>query len=128
MASRQQTVDFILKQIERAGVVSAKKMFGEFGIYCDGKMAALVCDDQFFVKITPAGRAMLDDTDETSPEAPPYPGAKPCFLIEPDRLDDHEWLTRLVRVTTRNLPQPSPKAPNKRGGTRRSTKKSPTAR
>jgi hypothetical protein len=41
MASRQTTVDFILDQIEGAGTVSAKKMFGEYGIYCDDKMVAL---------------------------------------------------------------------------------------
>jgi TfoX/Sxy family transcriptional regulator of competence genes len=41
MASRQTTVDFILDQIEAAGTVSAKKMFGEYGIYCDDKMVAL---------------------------------------------------------------------------------------
>jgi TfoX/Sxy family transcriptional regulator of competence genes len=57
MASKQGTVDFILEQIAAAGTVSAKKMFGEYALYCDGKMVALVCDDQLFVKITEAGKA-----------------------------------------------------------------------
>lgn len=109
MGSRQQTVDHVLEQIERAGAVSARKMFGEFAIYCDGKMVALVCDDRFFVKITEAARAMLSDEGAILPEAPPYPQAKPCFLIDADRLDDHEWLTRLIRVSTAALPAPKPK-------------------
>lgn len=59
MASQQSTVDFILEQIAAAGSVSAKKMFGEYGIYCDGKMVALVCDDQLFIKPTLAGKAFI---------------------------------------------------------------------
>ena len=46
MTSQQSTVDFILDQISEAGDVSAKKMFGEYGVYCAGKMVASVCDDQ----------------------------------------------------------------------------------
>ncbi|MCK7502621.1 MAG: TfoX/Sxy family protein [Comamonadaceae bacterium] len=34
-------------------------MFGEYAIYLDGKVVALVCDNQFFVKPTDAGRALL---------------------------------------------------------------------
>jgi hypothetical protein len=34
-------------------------MFGEYAIYCDGKVVALVCDDQFFLEPTAAGRALL---------------------------------------------------------------------
>ena len=41
MASNKTTVDFILDQIAAAGAVSAKKMFGEYGIYCDAKIVAL---------------------------------------------------------------------------------------
>jgi DNA transformation protein len=37
MSSQQSTVDFILDQISAAGDVSAKKMFGEYGLYCNGK-------------------------------------------------------------------------------------------
>ena len=40
MASQQSTVDYILEQIEAAGSVSARKMFGEYGIYCDGRIVA----------------------------------------------------------------------------------------
>jgi TfoX/Sxy family transcriptional regulator of competence genes len=106
MGSRQETVDYIVDQIAAAGAVSAKKMFGEYGIYCDGKMAALVCDDQLFVKPTAGGRAYLGTPDEASP----YPGAKPCFLIDGGRWDDAAWLAELLRITTRELPVPKKKA------------------
>ncbi|CAG0937066.1 hypothetical protein TFLX_05972 [Thermoflexales bacterium] len=109
MASSQNIVDFIVDQIAPAGDVSAKKMFGEYGVYCGGKMVALVCDDQLFVKPTAGGRALLDAVTEASP----YPGAKPCFLISAEMLEDREALTELIKVTARELPLPVKKK-NKR--------------
>ncbi|WGY73406.1 TfoX/Sxy family protein [Burkholderia cepacia] len=102
MASSQSTVDFIVEQIAAAGAVSARKMFGEYGIYCDGRMVALVCDDRLFVKPTPEGRAYLGACEE----GPPYPSAKPHLVIAGDRWDDREWLSALIRITAAQLPMP----------------------
>ena len=117
MASQQRTVDYIVEQIAAAGNVSARKMFGEYGIYCDGKMVALVCDDQLFVKPTNAGRTWLGKVRE----APPYPGAKPCFLIAGDLWDDADWLTKLIAMSTAELPTPIGK-PKAEAGTKAKTK------
>jgi DNA transformation protein len=105
MASRQDTVDYLLDQISGAGRVSAKKMFGEYGIYCDGKIVALVCDDQLYVKPTPRGRDLIWKPRE----AAPYPGAKPYFLVTGDRWEDADWLAELIGVTAKELPAPKPK-------------------
>ena len=67
MSSSQSTVDFIISQMLGAGDVSYKKMFGEYGIYCEGKMVASVCDDKLFVKPTMRGRAYIGDVVEESP-------------------------------------------------------------
>lgn len=42
MALRQSTVAFVIEQEADAGDMSARKMFGEDGIYCDGRMVSLV--------------------------------------------------------------------------------------
>jgi TfoX/Sxy family transcriptional regulator of competence genes len=102
MSSQQSVVDFIVGQMAKAGAVSARKMFGEYGIYCDGKMVALVCDEQLFIKQTAAGRAFIGDVTEGAP----YKGAKPCFVISAEQWDDDEWLAELVRVSTAELPAP----------------------
>jgi TfoX/Sxy family transcriptional regulator of competence genes len=107
MASDRKTVAFIVDQLTGAGDVSAKPMFGEYGVYCDGRMVAMVCDDQLFVKPTPGGRAFAGAIDEASP----YPGAKPCLLVDADRWDDADWLADLVRISTAELPMPKPKKP-----------------
>ncbi len=108
VGSDQSFVDFVLDNIEQAGELSARKMFGEYAIYCDGKVVALVCDNRLFVKPTPGGRAHIGDPAE----APAYPGAKPSFLVE-DRIEDREWLSELIRITARELPAPKPKKPKK---------------
>ena len=107
MTSKQANLDFVLEQMADAGEVSARKMFGEYGIYCRGKIVALFCDDQLFVKPTAAGKAFIGKVKE----GPPYPGAKPWFLVAGDRCEDGEWLSELVQLTDRELPAPKPKTP-----------------
>ena len=106
MSSKKSAVDFILEQISNAGSISAKKMFGEYALYCHQKVVALVCDGQLFIKPTVSGRALLSECVEE----PPYPGAKPWFLISGDLWEDGDWLTKLIQVTTAELPLPKPKS------------------
>jgi TfoX/Sxy family transcriptional regulator of competence genes len=106
MASDPKTVAFIVDQASGAGDVRAKPMFGEYGIYCDDRMVAMVCDDRLFVKSTSVGRAFASDADE----APPYPNAKPCLVINAERWDDGEWLAELFRVSAAALLLPKPRA------------------
>ena len=54
---------------------AARKMFGEYALYLDGKVVALVCDDQLFLKPTPGRWPCCP----TARPAPPYPGAKLIF-------------------------------------------------
>jgi len=109
MASDQKFVDFIVDQIRGAGKISSKKMFGEYGLYADEKMFAVVCDNKLFVKPTEAGRQFIGDVVE----APPYPGAKPSFLIE-EQIEDREWISELVRITAAALPESKPKKSKKK--------------
>ncbi len=109
MGSKQTTVDFLVDQMAGAGEVSARKMFGEFGIFCDGKMAAVVCDDQLYVKKSEPGREFIGDPVES----PPFPGAKNYYLIDGDRWDERDWLTELLRITAQAMPMPKPKAKKK---------------
>ena len=109
MSSQQRTVDYLVEQMAGAGAISARKMFGEYGIYCGAKIVALVCGDQLFLKATKAGRAFLSEVVE----APAYPGAKPSLLISTEQWDDSEWMAQLVKATAAELPAPAPKRPAK---------------
>ena len=55
MASNIEFVQYVCEQIGKAGFISYRMMFGDYCIYCDKKPVALVCDNQFFVKVTPEG-------------------------------------------------------------------------
>lgn len=110
MSSQQKTVDYILEQSAGAGTMTAKKMFGEYGMYCDGKVMGFICDDQLFIKPTAAGRAYLGEVTE----AEAYPGSRMYFRIDGDRWEDADWLAALVKTTAADLPAPKPKAKPKK--------------
>jgi TfoX/Sxy family transcriptional regulator of competence genes len=108
MASVLDFVKFVVDQMESAGAITYKKMFGEYAIYCNGKVIALICDNQLFIKPTDGGKSFIEDVVE----APPYPGAKMYYLIE-DKFEDREWISDLVRITADALPEPKPKKPSR---------------
>ena len=113
MANDQDFVDFVMDQIEDGCEASYRHMFGGTSLYVNGKVVALICDNQLFVKSTDAGRAYI----ETVVEAPPYPGARDAFLIE-DEIEDAEWLTELIVRTEKDLPAPRPKNKRKKKGSK----------
>ncbi len=107
MASSDSTVAFILEQVSAAGKVRAKKMFGEYGVFCDEIMVALICDDQLYVKPTDQGQLFVGDC----PMQSPYRGAKPCFLVAEGQWQDAMWLTQLLQITASSLPPPKKRQP-----------------
>jgi DNA transformation protein and related proteins len=105
MASDQKTVDYITDQMQAADNIRSRKMFGEYTIYCDDKVVALVCDNQLFLKITQPGRGIV----KAQVLGPPYPGAKDSFIISQEDWDDPGYLSQLARVTADALPAPKRK-------------------
>ncbi|MFZ3070559.1 MAG: TfoX/Sxy family protein [Anaerolineaceae bacterium] len=104
MASTREFVDYVTEQLAPAGKLHACKMFGEYGLYLDGKFIGLICSDQFFLKKTTAGAALLG---AEAIEGFPYAGAKSAFLF--DSLEDKEFLCELLRKTWQELPEAKPK-------------------
>ena len=103
MASNADFVQYIADQCAGAGEIVTKKMFGDYGIYCNGKIFGLICDNRLYLKPTEAGRKVLRVVDMR----PPYEGAKDYFYIAD--VDDHEYISTLVRETYKELPTPKPK-------------------
>ena len=93
MASHPDFVNYMAEQLREAGAIRSRKMFGEYGLYCDDVFFAVICDDQLFIKVTPAGEAAFPHL----PKAPPYEGAKDSFLVED--VDDRDTMTALTRIT-----------------------------
>lgn len=59
MASDQEFVEYAVGQIDADCVVTYKKMFGEYGLYSDGKFFGSVCDNRLFIKPTEGGGERL---------------------------------------------------------------------
>ena len=108
MSSDKSFMDFVIDQIENAGTITYKKMFGEYVLYSDGKVVALVCDNRLFIKQTEGGRKFIGDVVLD----PPYPGAKLHFLIE-DQFEDRDWISHLIKITEDELPKSKPKKSRK---------------
>jgi TfoX/Sxy family transcriptional regulator of competence genes len=104
MATDASFVEYVCDQARLPGLTH-RKMFGEYALYLDGKVVALVCDNSVFLKPTQAARAIL----KTAPSRAPYPGAKPHHCID-EALDDTPLLQRLLRESAAELPEPKPKA------------------
>ena len=49
MASKAEFVKYVADQLAGAGTVTYRKMFGEYGMYLDGKIFALICNDQLYI-------------------------------------------------------------------------------
>ena len=95
----KETVAYILDQLAPLPV-RARTMFGEYGLYCDEKIVALICDDTLFVKPTAIAAQFFDEPEL----APPYPGAKDAYVVSGDRLEHREWLQDLIVQTAAALP------------------------
>jgi len=98
MTSRIEFVNYVCEQLEGAGEITYRKMFGSYGIYMNAKFIGLICYDQFFLKPTVIGKQILG----TPVEEPPFDGAKDWYVIED--FEDRDFLTHLLLATWEKLP------------------------
>jgi hypothetical protein len=104
MSSTPEFAQYVCDQIRNIGTITIKKMFGEYGIYCNEKIFGLICNDQLFVRICPTGknpnklyleekyRSLLDET------ITPFPDAKHYGCMSGDLLEDGEKASEICRA------------------------------
>ena len=93
MASNPDFVQYIADQCAGAGEIAVKKMMGDYCIYCDGVLFGLICDNNFYLKVTEPGKTLLKEVILR----PPYDGAKDYFYISD--VDDRDYLVALIKGT-----------------------------
>lgn len=106
MSTKQGTVDYIVDQLISLHNISTRKMFGEYALYHEGKVVGLICNDTLYIKITEEGKKFVGKYYK---EGYAYDGARASMRIDEDQIDDHEWLSELVSITSQNIPMPKPK-------------------
>ena len=78
MSTQKETVNYIVQKLGSKNVFSTRAMFGEYALYANGVVVALICDNQLYVKDMPESQELADYCDMDTP----YPGAKDHYLVE----------------------------------------------
>lgn len=104
MACREEFIEHLCAQIDHAGFVRYRKMFGEYMIYVDEKAAILACDNRAFVKIHPAIEHLMEDAERGYP----YDGAKEHYILDDT---NRELCVEVARILAEVLPYPKKKKP-----------------
>ena len=116
MATSKEYINYVLECLSHIEGISARKMFGDYGLYMFNRVMSLVCDDQVFLKVLPGSTRVLGE-DALTGEA--YQGSKPYYIIQ--GLEDDEKMALLFRALYEDVPEPKPKKPRSRKLTQMST-------
>ena len=60
MKATSEFADYAVELLGAAGRVAARRMFGGYGVYCDGVMFALIADDVLYLKADDVNRPELE--------------------------------------------------------------------
>jgi len=95
MAVSDEFIEYVVDQLAGWGEVSARKMFGGAGLYCDGVMFGLIADDIAYLKVDDSNRE--DFIKAGSSAFNPYPekvksAVMSYYEIPADILEDAEHL------------------------------------
>jgi TfoX/Sxy family transcriptional regulator of competence genes len=101
MATQKETMEFILGKLRHRERFAARAMFGEYALYADGKVVALICDDLLYVKILPASRELENQCEKGNP----FPGAKLHYIVEEGQLSRLENLAEILLEVADSLPK-----------------------
>ena len=97
MATELEFVEYVCDQINGAGAVRYKKMFGEFMVYVNEKPILLICNDTVYVKILPCLNELCSECDKGFP----YKGAKEHYVIDVDNAELlKQTISALEQVTS----------------------------
>jgi TfoX/Sxy family transcriptional regulator of competence genes len=101
MSTDKDTIKYILEKLRNGPRFTTRAMFGEYALYADGKVVALVCDDVLYVKICPASNILEKECEKDSP----YPKARPYYVISEEQLNNLTQLPQILLEMAKSLPQ-----------------------
>jgi len=99
MATQKETVEFILEKLGNSKHFSTRAMFGEYALYADNRVVALICNEQLYVKVLPASVELEDMCEKDTP----YSGAKLHYVVEESQLDKIENLPEILLDISKSL-------------------------
>ena len=95
MTTTKDYKDFILEALNLLDNITYKPMMGEYLLYYNGVLFGGIYDNRLLIKIT------KNNKKYHMPEAIPYEGAKPMYLV--NDVDNKEVLKEIVLTTCQDL-------------------------
>ncbi len=105
MATSKEFHDYILEYLQKVGVVSTRKMMGEYLVYFQGKLVGDICDNCFFLKPTQSVLQLMPDADR----AYPYEGSKTLMVVVDD-VEETSLMSAILHKMYLELPEVKKKA------------------
>ena len=96
MACTSDFIEFVCSQLEGAGMVRARKMFGDYCIYVDEKPIILACDNIVYIKKHDAIAELMKDAECGFP----YDGAKEHYILDIDHSSEARRVVSLLETVT----------------------------
>ncbi len=102
MATDLDFIEYVCEQVKGAGVVTCRKMFGEYMVYINARPVLLVCDNTVYVKMLDCIKDLMADAEVGLP----YDGAKPHYILD---IDNSALSCEAVRILEPVTPLPKPR-------------------
>ena len=91
MASDIDFVNYVIDQIYDAGIITSKKMFGEYMVYVNQKPVILICNNTAYVKKLDCIKSFCENGETGIP----YNGAKEHYVLD---IDNRETLIEIIKA------------------------------
>ena len=77
-----------------------RSMFGEFALYYENKVVALICDNKLFVKISENNKKLLGKNKT----GPAYPKSKNFYILTEEQIESPKFLQTIFKNISLSLP------------------------
>ena len=92
--------DYVREAFSAAGDIVIKSMMGGYLVYLNSKLIGDICDNELFLKRTPASDRLLADSELRYP----YEGSKTLMHVF-DRFEDTDLIAELLEGMYAELPE-----------------------
>lgn len=99
MATNKDFVLYLQDCLRHVRNLRFKAMFGEYAMYVDDVVVALVCDQTVFIKTSDSTNALLAQRVKLGNA---FPGAKPAYMLTEGELEDEELMTQVIAAVLRD--------------------------
>ena len=97
-------IEYVRESFSAVGDIVIKAMMGGYLVYLNGKLIGDICDNELFLKRTPASDRLLADSELRYP----YEGSKTLMHVF-DRFEDMALIAELLEGMYAELPEKKPK-------------------